>query len=245
VSRGAVLLAAALPLLGGCATLRQPDPFEPVNRKVFAFNDAFDQWLLRPVARGWDFVAPERVQRGVANFHGNLDMPMVMLNDLLVLRGGDFLEDTARLVINTTVGVGGFVDVAGRLGIPRNDADLGLTLGRWGLAPGPYVVVPIIGPFSVRDGVGYIGDGFAHPHIYFIPFWGSFVVYSTRAVNFRAMAGEDIDEARAESFDYYVFVRDAYLQSRAARVAGRETPRADREEELYFPEEDLDEEGVE
>jgi phospholipid-binding lipoprotein MlaA len=239
-ARSGVALWAALALLActGCATLAKTDPFEPVNRKVFAFNDAFDQWLLRPVARGWDWIAPDFVERGVANFHGNLDMPMVMLNDLLVLRVGDALEDFTRLLVNSTVGVAGFVDVAGAAGLPRNDADLGLTLGRWGVPPGPYLMIPFIGPLDLRDGVGYVGDAFAHPHVYFVPFWVSYVTYTSRAVNFRARNGSEIDELRAESLDYYVFLRDAYLQNRESRVRGVAEKPLQPEQDLYWIDED-------
>lgn len=237
--RDAAACAALALLLGsGCATLAKTDPFEPVNRKVFAFNDAFDQWLLRPVARGWNWIAPDLVQRGVANFQGNLDMPMVMLNDLLVLRVGDALQDFTRLLVNSTVGIGGFVDVAGAAGLPRNDADFGLTLGRWGVPPGPYLVIPIIGPLDARDGVGYAADAFAHPHIYFVPFWVSYVNYSARAVNFRARNGAEIDELRAEALDYYAFVRNAYLQNRESRVRGTAAQPAEPHEDLYWMDED-------
>jgi phospholipid-binding lipoprotein MlaA len=236
----ALVLALGALCLPGCATLRETDPFEPVNRKVFAFNDAVDQWVLAPVARGWDFVAPDLVQRGVSNFQGNLDMPVVLLNDLLVLRVGDALEDFTRLLVNSSVGIGGIVDVAGWAGLPRNDADFGLTLGRWGVPAGPYVVIPIIGPLSARDTVGYAADAFAHPHIYFVPFWVSYVNYTGRAVNFRARNGEEIDEFRAEALDYYVAVRNAYLQNRRARVEGRRDEPAAPDEDLYYYEEDED-----
>lgn len=230
-------------VVGSCACAStHPDPFERENRATFAFNELLDRSVARPVARGWDFVTPRAVQTRIENFYANLDMPMVLANDLLALRPRAAAQDLARLVSNTLLGVAGLFDVASQLGIPKNDADFGLTLGRWGVSPGAYLVVPFLGPFSVRDGVGAGADGFAHPHVYFVPVWVSFALYALRVTNARALYDEEIEDARAAAFDYYLFVRDAYLQNRKYRVEGRRTPALPADDLYYADEADPDDE---
>jgi ABC-type transporter lipoprotein component MlaA len=130
------------------------DPLEPVNRGIWAFNDALDAYLLEPVAIGWDFVLPRRVQLCVNNFFSHLVLPVRIVNDLLQLKPVKALEDGGRFVVNTLVGVGGLFDPATAGGIPRHDEDFGQTLGHWGVPPGPYLVLPVLGPSNPRDGVG-------------------------------------------------------------------------------------------
>jgi len=234
----------------GCATPREPDPWEPMNRRVFAFNEAVDRHALEPVARGWDFLLPEVAQTGIQNFFDNLGMPVILLNDVLQAKPRAVGWDLLRIFYNTTFGLGGFIDVATRVEIPRNDEDFGQTLGYWGVPPGPYLVVPLLGPYTLRDGAGGVADAFSAPHSWFIPIWASVGLTSVDLLNLRAIFLEEIAENRADAFDYYVFVRNAYLQNRRARVADRTDSTVleqDEAEDLYYfdDEEEWEDEGLE
>lgn len=234
----AALLAAGL---AACATPEAPDPIEPVNRPLFAVNEGVDRWLLEPVAVGWDFVLPDVVETGIWNFYRNLEMPMVFLNDLLQAKPVPAGWDLSRFAVNTTAGVAGFVDVASRLGIPQNDEDFGQTLGRWGVPPGAYLVAPLLGPFTLRDFLAYPVDVAAQPHRWLVP-----AASVPDLINTRARFLEEIRENRRTAFDYYLFVRNAYLQNRRQRVddalgtereARHEAYEMPADEDLYYPEE--------
>ena len=157
------LLALGLLLLLGCATLppgkRDPrDPWERMNRATYRFNDTFDRAIFQPVARGYREVTPHFVQTGVSNFFDNLEYPIVMVNDLLQGQIGPFFSDTGRLLLNTTVGIGGLMDPATRVGLEKNDREFGQTFGKWGIGTGPYFVIPFLGPSDVRDSVGIVAN---------------------------------------------------------------------------------------
>jgi len=243
-----LLLVAAI----GCATPGRPDPLEKVNRSVFAFNEALDRVALEPVAKGWDFVVPGPVQDGIENFYRNLNMPIVIANEVLQAKPARVVEDVARFFFNTTLGIGGFFDVATRVGIPDNKEDFGQTLGHWGVPPGPYLVVPILGPYTLRDGFGEIADRTAGAFGYMNFFWFDVVglnnwettgtsigSYTFRMVNLRAIYLEEIASSRKDAFDYYAFVRNAYLSNRQARVLDSRDTAAGIEDDLYdFDEED-------
>lgn len=257
-------LAAALlaTLALGCATTAgrpeparpDPDPLEPMNRAFFSFNESLDAWVLEPLATAWDFVLPDFALTGLENFFSHLNMPVVLANDLLQGKPVAVLEDLARITHNTVFGLGGFIDVATRVGIPENDEDFGQTLGTWGVPPGPYLMVPILGPYTLRDGVGEIVDTTATGFLY-SPVWQSaetlnlndgelwgisIGLKAVELLNLRAIYDEELEESRRDAFDYYVFVRNAYLQSRRAKVADQvDSPVVD-EEELYFFEEEDD-----
>ena len=251
---GAFVFLAAISLgATGCATPERPDPLERSNRAVFAFNEGLDRYALEPVAKGWDFITPDFVQDGIQNFYRNLDMPVVIANDLLQLKPVRVVEDVARLFFNTTLGLGGFVDVATRVGIPDNDEDFGQTLGRWGVPPGPYLVVPILGPYTLRDGFGEIVDTTGAAYAYMNLFWfdvvglngwettgASIGSYAFRLVNLRTIYLEEIASNRADAFDYYAFVRNAYLQNRSARVLDATDAGVLSEEDLYFDDEEYE-----
>jgi len=239
MGRDGILLVAALVwlMMSGCATPRSPDPWEPMNRKVFGFNETVDRYALEPVARGWDFVVPEIAQTGLDNFFRNLGMPVILLNDILQAKPKAAGWDVLRLLYNTTFGLAGFIDIATMVEMPRNDEDFGQTLGYWGMPPGPYLVVPLLGSYTVRDGGGAIVDSFAQPVFWFVPFVASVGLTGTELLNQRAMLLEEIAQSRADAFDFYAFVRNAYLQNRRARVADRkDEPVLDEEEaeDLYF-----------
>jgi phospholipid-binding lipoprotein MlaA len=137
------------------ARVRDPDPWEPMNRGIFWFNEKTDIYFVAPVARGWRFVVPGFARKGIENFNGLLVMPVVLGNGILQLKPKNAIQDVGRIVYNATFGIAGFIDVATMIGIPQNDEDFGQTLGYWGVGPGPYLVLPILGPSSLRDGVGY------------------------------------------------------------------------------------------
>jgi phospholipid-binding lipoprotein MlaA len=244
---GLATLAAVLAVACGCAT-RGPDRFERVNRAVFGFNEGVDRYVLEPVAKGWDFVMPDLVQTGVGNFFSNVRMPIVMLNNVLQGKADPAVIDYCRLFVNTTVGLGGLIDVASHFGIPQNDADFGLTLGHWGVPSGAYIVLPILGPSTARDAVGRAADtAVGLSYFYFIPWpWYASAGFRTvEMVNLRAKYLEEIDESRRSSLDFYVFMRDAYLQNRKYKLRGRAQDGAPEpfapDEDLYQLEDDLGE----
>jgi phospholipid-binding lipoprotein MlaA len=254
-----LLLAFVLALAtAGCATPQRPDPLEKMNRSIFAFNEKVDQIALEPVAKGWDYVVPGPVQDGIENFYTNLGMPLVIANEILQAKPARVVEDVARFFFNSTLGIGGFFDVATRVGIPDNDEDFGQTLGHWGVPPGAYLVMPILGPFTVRDGFGEMVDTTAGAWGYMNFFWfdvvglngwqttvASIGSRSFRLINLRAIYLEEIASSREDAFDYYAFVRNAYLSNREARVLDSTDAAAGIDEDLYeFDEEDdFDEEG--
>lgn len=156
------LLACLMLLLGGCASTQGPgvahDPWERMNRATYAFNETVDGLIIKPVAVGYDKVVPNVVQRGVSNFFSNIDDVFVVVNDLLQFKFRQGLSDTTRLVLNSTIGLAGLIDVATPLGLPKHNEDFGQTLGAWGLPPGPYLVLPILGPSTLRDTGGRVVD---------------------------------------------------------------------------------------
>jgi phospholipid-binding lipoprotein MlaA len=203
--------------LSGCATAapRSPDPrdpFEQINRGTFAFNQSLDKAVVRPVLRGYRKVTPRVVRTGIANFFSNAQYPIVIFNDLLQGKLAPAANDTGRFLLNTTLGVGGLLDPATDAGLDRNNEDFGQTLGRWGVPPGPYVMLPFIGPYTLRDGIAGIADDLAEPRAYLRSDlrWG---LWAGGQLNRRA----GLTEAEAildRSGDPYAFVRSAYLQRR-------------------------------
>lgn len=256
-------LFLVLGLCGGCATVERPDPWEPMNRGIFTFNETLDKYAIEPVATAWDFVVPGIVQTGIDNFFNHLNMPVIFANNVLQAKPAAAGWDVLRFVYNTVFGLGGFVDIATMVEMPQNDEDFGQTLGYWGVPPGPYFVIPILGPSTVRDSAGLIVDTTASSYAYFTPFWygvaglngietlGASVGFKAfELMNLRAIYLEEIEGSRADAFDYYVFVRNAYLQNRRAKVADQKDAPAGSGEDLYFfdeeDEEDFDlEEDVE
>ncbi len=242
---GAVALASAF--LPGCgpparhgahAVDLRPDydPIETVNRRVFWFNDKLDTYALEPVATGWDRIAPAAVQRSVRNFFLNLRFPIVTVNDVLQGKAHAGASDAGRFVVNTTVGVLGFFDPATRWGLARHDEDCGQTLGWWGIRGGAYVVLPVLGPSSVRDTIGLVGDSAASITPFFVNGWILVGARVADAVNYRSMMLDQIREAKRASLDYYVFVRNAYVQRRNGLLHDRVDTDAGDAETLYHPE---------
>ena len=230
---------AALLTSSACSTDSGPDPWRGYNEPVFDFNDSLDVYLLGPVARGWDWLAPGFVLTGVDNFFRNLDMPRTFLNDVLQAKPVPAAHDVGRFVVNSTVGVAGFVDVASMIGIQENREDFGQTLGYWGTPPGPFALLPIL-PYrcTVRDWLAYPLDAVMDPALvagFFFQY-----VYGTGVadtINRRAINDAEIEENRREAIEWYVFVRDACLQDREGDVNDGAEPTAEEEEDLYEVEE--------
>jgi phospholipid-binding lipoprotein MlaA len=213
-------------MLSGCATSGNPrDPLEPLNRKVFAFNEAVDKVILRPAAKGYVAVVPQLARRGVSNFFNNLGMIITTLNDAFQLKGSKVPLDVARFSTNLVFGLGGLIDVASELRIESRNEDFGQTLGYYGVKSGPYLMLPFFGPSSFRDAPGLAVDFFSSPVVYFNPEanvrWGMFVldVVDTRA---NLLGAEKFLNAAA--IDRYSFLRDAYLQRREYLVHDGDRP---------------------
>lgn len=240
-ARLAGLLLLAVAALGGCAT-SGPDPWEGPNRAIFGFNEGVDRFVLEPVAVGWDFVMPERVQWGVTNFFDNLRMPVVFLNDLLQGKPGAAAQDVGRFAVNTTVGVVGLVDVASRLDIPANDEDFGQTLGVWGVPAGPYMVLPLLGPSTVRDTAAWPVDVVSAPEWWLVETWIRATATGVDLVNTRSRLIEEIRENRRTALDYYAFVRNAYLANRERKVRDGKPAPGESDDDLYLLDEELSEE---
>jgi phospholipid-binding lipoprotein MlaA len=212
------LLAGALAALSITAaaqdknTVANPDPLEGFNRKIFVFNDFADRNVLKPIAKGYQWVTPQFLQDGVHNVFDNVGEVGNILNSLLQAKFKYTVNDSGRLLINSTIGLLGFFDVAGHWGLEEHEEDFGQTLGYWGLPPGAYLMVPLLGPRTVRDGFGSVADSYSDA----IPYLITHV--PTRN---QTLAGRVID-SRAQllnaeeliSGDRYIFLRDAYLQRR-------------------------------
>jgi phospholipid-binding lipoprotein MlaA len=209
-----LLLAACT--LCGCAAGPDPrDPLEPFNRKVYAFNEGVDKAVLKPAAKGYVAVVPQLARRGVTNFFNNLGVVVTTFNDALQLKGSKVPVDFARFTTNMIFGLGGLIDVASELKIENRNEDFGQTLGYWGVASGPYVVLPVFGPSSVRDAPARAVDFVVNPFFYWNPDvsvrWGLFAldIVDTRANLLEAEKFLDV-----AALDRYSFLRDAYLQRR-------------------------------
>lgn len=241
-----VALAFCCLLVTGCASTpagrTDPrDPFERVNRAVFKFNDAIDRTVARPVARAYRKVTPDPVETGVSNFMDNITYPIVIVNDLLQGKFGAAARDTGRFLLNTTLGVGGVFDPATAVGLEENNEDFGQTLGVWGVPPGPYLMLPFLGPSTVRDGIGQIADEYSDPRNYIERDAIRYSILALRVVDTRARL-LDADAALDRAFDRYAFVRNAYLQRREYLVRDGDVPEESIEDELL---EELEEESGE
>jgi phospholipid-binding lipoprotein MlaA len=206
-------------LLGGCATNGDPrDPLEPMNRVVYKFNDGVDNLVIRPFASLYrEFVAPP-IRTGISNLFSNINDVIVALNNLLQGKIPDAINDAGRILVNTTLGVFGVLDVATELGVDKHNEDFGQTLGRWGFSDGPYIVLPFLGPSNVRDTFGWVGDAYAWPVSYLEPNSHRNAIIGLRLITVRADLLEASQILETAALDPYAFVRDAYLQRRRNQV---------------------------
>ena len=212
--------AALLAATAGCATGpdRNPaDPFEPMNRATWRFNDAIDRGFAKPVARGYNRVVPKPLRTGVSNFFANLGDVTVMLNNFAQLRIMDGMSDLMRVAVNSTFGLLGVLDIATPAGIPKHDQDFGLTLGHYGVASGPYLVLPLFGPSTVRDAAGFGVDQFGAPASYAPPRTRN-IAWGVNFVSTRARYLDATQLLEQAALDEYLFVRDAYLGARQSRL---------------------------
>ena len=209
---GLVLLA-----LQGCATVKSADardPWEPMNRSIYQFNDALDTAALKPAAQLYVRVLPSMVRTGVSNFMGNLGDVWSMANSAMQLKGQATVETFMRININTFMGLGGILDVASEMGIEKRREDFGQTLGYWGVQPGPYVMLPLFGPSTLRDALAFPVDMQGNVTNNLADEATRNALLVTRLVDMRAGLLKTVDAIKASSLDPYSFVRDAYLQKR-------------------------------
>ena len=196
------------------------DPWEPFNETMFEFNRRMDRVALKPVARGYDFLLPDLVQKGVRNAFDNLGVVRRLVNNLLQLKFSGATREVARFTINTTFGVAGLIDVAKAdgLGIAPSDEDTGQTLGVYGVGPGPYLILPLLPPLSVRDGIGYAADSAMNPLTYFLPIGATIGMRVTNTVNERSLNLDRFEQVEESVVDLYGAVRNGYLQRRTAAI---------------------------
>jgi phospholipid-binding lipoprotein MlaA len=220
-------------LLTGCAPTSEllnddPDPLEGYNRAMFAVNDAVDKTLFKPVAEVYQKVLPDPVIASVGHFFSNLNDVVVVVNDVLQFKFHQAAKDSSRLVFNTTFGVLGLFDVASRMELPKNRADFGQTLGRWGFSEGYFIVLPLLGPSTVRDTFGLVGNFFVNPVTWATDSEG--IMWSLWGLDFvnRRAGLLQIERAFADAqIDPYSFQRSAYLQQRRNLVYDGQPPQPD------------------
>ena len=215
------LPALALALLAGCkiAPPRTDDPYESFNRKSYAVNDALDKTFIRPVAVGYRKITNPPVRRAFSDFFTNIRMPITVANDLLQAKPKAAAVGTGRFLVNLTLGVGGFFDPASQLGLPLDDTDFGITLARWGVPEGPYLVIPLVGPTTARDVWRLPVDSYFFDPLsiysrnhdfkdgqYYLPQVMYLVTLRSRGI--------DAESFLQSAYDPYVFIRDAYRQQR-------------------------------
>lgn len=208
-------VCAIVLLVPFAAQAAEDDPWESINRPIFTFNDTVDTYALKPLAQGYQFITPQFVEDGIHNFFRNIGDVGNLANNVLQLKPYQAGVDTARLLVNTTFGVLGVIDVGTKMGLQRSDEDFGQTLGYWGVGSGPYVMLPLLGPSTLRDAPSKYVDSYTEPYRYMsdIP---------TR----NSAMGLDIVDTRASLLsaeklingDKYTFIRNAYLQNREFKV---------------------------
>lgn len=215
-----LLLASAL-MLGGCASStanNQADPFEGFNRAMFSFNDTVDRVALKPAATAYQDVLPSFVQTGINNFFGNIGDVWTMVNNFLQGKGEAGMSDVMRVAVNSTFGFGGVLDIASEAGIQKHKEDFGQTLGKWGVGSGPYVVLPMFGPSTLRDTAALPVDIYGDLWTYATPVDVRNVGAVVRVIDMRASALNATNLLEDVALDRYTFIRGAYLQRRESQV---------------------------
>lgn len=198
------------------------DPFEGTNRAIFNFNTQVDRIVLVPVSNAYRAVLPEPVRDSVHDFMRNLNEPIVFANDVLQARPDLAGNTLGRFLVNTTVGIGGLFDVATKIHLPYHSNDLGVTFAVWGVGDGPYLMLPVLGPSSLRDAVGEVGDAYGDPgnmiasNNHYV--WASFARAGTQGIDTRSRNIETLADIERTSLDYYATIRSLYRQRRAAEI---------------------------
>jgi phospholipid-binding lipoprotein MlaA len=210
---GFMLSLALAPICASAAT--DEDPWEGFNRAMFAFNDKVDTYALKPLAQGYQAVTPQFLEDGIHNVFSNVGDVRTLTNNLLQGKFRDAGIDTSRILFNSTFGLLGFFDVASKMGLPRNDEDFGQTLGAWGLGSGPYLVLPFLGPSTVRDSFSRVPDSYLniYPYMDHVP-----TRNTTFGVNIIDTRASLLSAERLIRGDKYVFIRNIYLQNREFKV---------------------------
>ncbi len=215
--------------------VNKKDPWESVNRSIFSFNEKLDNSILRPVAKGYKWIMPDPFEMAIGNVFSNLNDIPVTVNNLLQLKFNKALNSSTRLLVNSTFGLGGIVDIASDIGLEKQNEDFGQTLGYYGIASGPYIVLPLLGPSSARDAGGLTVDLASDPiavgSFFVAPFIGP-LVGATRFADMRARWLEKEKSLNDAALDKYEFVREAYLQRRRNLVHDGNPPESEEDEEL-------------
>ncbi len=199
------------------AQLQVFDPLEPVNRGFFWFNDKLYFFIFKPIAKGFRLI-PEPGRVSLGNFISNLGTPVRMANSLLQFKFKDAGNEFCRFFINSTIGVAGLFDIAAQNGLPQKDEDLGQTFGHYGIGSGPYLVLPVLGPSNLRDGIGSIGDTFLDPLNYHLKREEAIIIEVVDGVNELSLDKDTYEGIQKHEIDPYLFIRNAYEQNRAAKV---------------------------
>ena len=225
-------------LLSGCISKgpNPDDPFEKLNRKTHALNMVFDKFILKPPALVYKTILPSFVRAGINNVYNNVNMLPTVANDLLQAEGNYAIKDTWRFIINSTFGIAGILDVASTFSLPPHSNDFGLTFAKWGDKKSPYFVIPLLGPSTIRDGMGMMFD-----YALFTPYpyiQSNYVLYGLLGLRYIDLRSQMLETDRliAEALDQYAFIRDAYLQHRNFLITGEQTDNAN----LYVGEESDD-----
>lgn len=224
--RSSLLTVCAAFLLASCSPVKDPDPadpFEAWNRKVFSFNQGFDEYLAEPVARGYRYITPKPVRTGVSNFFGNLREPVNFANSLLQGNVNGAFVSFWRFTLNSTIGLGGINDVAdsSTTDLKKRKEDLGQTFGTWGWKDSSYIVLPILGPSTTRDTLGMVGDYFAHPVAYYLETDDQIIYGVAEGISAREDLLGVTDDVKENSLDPYATFRSLYLQRREALIDNR------------------------
>lgn len=226
-----LLSMAVVALCAGCASIAPPrtdDPYEPFNRRMYAFNEQVDKVAIRPVALGYRTITTQNTRRLVSNFFSNIRMPITIVNDILQGKGRLALRNTGRFAVNTTLGFAGLFDPASKMRMPPSETDFGVTLARWGLPEGPYLVLPFLGPSSGRDIFRMPVDNYLDPLSWYrrehdLKYEFEYFPSVFYLITLRASA-IDAESLLEGTYDPYVFFRDAYRQRRLYRIYDGEPP---------------------
>lgn len=237
-----IAIAVATLAMAGCATTQkaapsEADPWESLNRGIYAFNDVPDRYLLKPIARGYRAVLPSFMRRGVSNFFDNLTTPRSMVNNFLQNKPDQGFSDFGRFVLNTTVGIGGLFDVASAAGLDIYDEDFGQTFAVWGVPDGPFVMIPLLGPSTLRDAAAYPLDWISNPLVHYdnSSVRDKLIILRLIEARSRLLTAEQLI---AESPDIYVTLRESFLQNRRFQVYDGNPPI---DEDFYDDFEDFEE----
>jgi len=202
-----------VPFVAQAAT--EEDPWESVNRPIFQFNDFVDTYALKPLAQGYEYVTPQFLEDGIHNMFRNVGDITNLANNILQAKPAAAGVDTARLIFNSTFGLLGFFDVGTKMGLQRSDEDFGQTLGYWGVSSGPYVMLPLLGPSTLRDAPSKYVDTYTAPYRYMNDIPARNTIYGLNIVDTRASL---LSSEKLISGDKYTFIRNAYLQNREFKV---------------------------